>query len=62
MEKYYRCWKCGSITKGEKNKGTMCVMSAPYRISGICGGSLSEEISEEVYKALIEKWEQNKNK
>jgi hypothetical protein len=61
MEKYYRCWKCGNtITKGEKNKDSICTASASWRISGICGGSLSDEISETVYNSIIENWEKLK--
>lgn len=62
MEKYYRCWKCGnSVTKGEQNKGALCTMPVTYRISGVCGGSLTEEITEQVYNSMIEHFK-NKDK
>lgn len=55
-DKYYKCNKCGSsITVNDKN--VLCTTSAPYRTSGICGGSISVEISEEEYKETIARWE-----
>lgn len=52
---YYECNKCGnaiSITKGG-----MCATAVGYRVSGICGGSFTKEVSEvdTKWKEVIEK-------
>lgn len=57
-EKYYKCNKCGqSIVKGESAKDWPCGAFASYRVSGICGGSHSVEITEETYNSMIANWE-----
>lgn len=58
MEKYYRCWKCGNSISPQQ--GTMCMESMPVRTSGICGGSMTNEITQSEYVELIEKWAYNR--
>ncbi len=48
--RYFQCWKCGCKTKTDgKAPDYMCTNSFPVRISGICGGSFTNEITEEQY-------------
>lgn len=64
LPKYYRCDKCGQyITKVEtpNQMGGMCTGDASYRISGICGGSFSIEMTEEEYNAQLKEWENKRN-
>lgn len=51
MDKYYKCYKCGSSISD--TEGALCAFEAPYRISGICGGSMTEELTPEEYLKLI---------
>lgn len=61
--KYFRCNKCGqTITKAEypSQVSGMCMANASYRVSGICGGSFTVEMTEEEYNAQIQEWENNR--
>lgn len=62
--KYFRCNKCGqSITKveNEKQMNSMCTSGTSYRVSGICGGGFSNEMTEEEYNAQLKEWEDKRN-
>lgn len=63
MNKYYRCNKCGgSIFKTElKMVRPMCTAPMAGRTSGICGGSISTEITEEEYNTQLKEWEEKRN-
>lgn len=63
--RYFRCNKCGQyITKveNEKQLGVMCTGSFPWRTSGICGGSMTNEMTEEEYNTQLKAWEEARNK
>jgi hypothetical protein len=63
--KYFRCNKCGQhITKVENytQLNGMCTGSVTYRTSGICGGSFTNEMTEEQYNAQLKEWEEARNK
>lgn len=61
--KYFKCSKCGgSLTATKSNDGGMCVMPFGARVSGICGGGMSIEITEEEYNAQLKSWEELRNK
>lgn len=57
MSKYYECWKCGESVS--TTEGTLCAMPMSFRTSGICGGSCTNELSEEEFnnkwKEIIDK-------
>lgn len=58
--KYFRCDKCGkTITKIEKESEIkiICTSNINYRISGICGGGFSIEMTEEEYNTQLKEWE-----
>jgi len=40
----------------------MCTGSFPWRTSGICGGSMTNEMTEEEYNAQLKAWEEARNK
>ena len=52
---YYECNKCGQAISSSKDG--MCTTVAVYRVSGICGGSFSKEISDDntKWKEVIKK-------
>lgn len=55
-EKYYKCSKCGAVCHGLNDfdaKGTGCTASAPWRTSGICGGSFTIPINKAEYDLYI---------
>ena len=54
MKRYFQCWKCGAIIESESDQNPMCVASAPYRTSGICGGG-SIEITKDEYDKIYKK-------
>jgi len=63
--KYFRCSKCGNSVEevtfrkeaGILSEPTMCFEPFAARTSGICGGSLSKEITKKQYYALLDKWD-----
>lgn len=57
METCYKCSKCGQSITDNKGYGVVCPNSAPYRISGICGGSLIIPITKEEYDDQMKEWE-----
>jgi len=64
MEKYFRCNKCGSsMFKTElETMRPICTAPMAVRTSGICGGSISNEITEEEYNTQLKEWEEQRNK
>lgn len=48
MSKYYKCNKCGSSLAMDHDSA-ICTIAASYRISGICAGSISQEIDKKRY-------------
>lgn len=56
MNRYLRCWKCGTAVMTEGEPPLMCTMPMSVRTSGICGGSYEKEITEEEFwtEALTE--------
>jgi hypothetical protein len=61
-KRYFKCYKCGALTEtdnGEK-ANFMCCASMPVRISGICGGGFSIEITKDEYTSTIKKWENDR--
>ena len=65
MKRYFKCCKCGSyltITEdGKEVESIVCTAPMTIRISEICGGAFSIEITEEEYNATIAVWEKVKN-
>ena len=59
-EVFWKCWKCGSVTKSTNSFHSMCVTPITYRTSGICGGSFSVEITEEEYNNIVDGFKKNK--
>lgn len=62
-KRFFKCSRCGhSMTK---DYGLMCMEPVTFRTSGVCGGSLDEEITKEEYEKTLIKWEElrktNKN-
>jgi hypothetical protein len=64
MEKYFRCNKCGGAMFKTELETFRPICTAPMvgRTSGICGGSISNEITEEEYNTKIKEWEEQRNK
>lgn len=63
--RFFRCNKCGQyITKveNEKQLGGMCTGPMAVRTSGICGGSMTKEMTEEEYNTQLKEWEEIRNK
>ncbi len=61
--KYFRCNKCGQfITKVDdaRQMNGMCVGPFAARISGICGGSFTNEMTEKEYNAQLKEWEEKR--
>jgi hypothetical protein len=68
---YRRCWKCGRIVMLELTRRdgesfeeaankTMCLLSMPVRVSGICGGSYTVPATKEEYEQKVLEYEQSK--
>ncbi len=48
MKQYWECWKCGNYTVTDGDKPDfMCIAPMPARISGICGGNFTKEITKD---------------
>lgn len=66
--KYFRCNKCGNSVEeitfrkeaGILSERTMCTEPMAVRTSGICGGSISKEITMKQYRALLDKWDNDR--
>lgn len=58
MNKYYKCDRCGGslATNINTNHSIMCTLPVPYRTSGICGGSISSEITYKEYLNIKSMW------
>lgn len=59
MNKYYKCDRCGGslATNIHISYNTvMCTVPSPYRTSGICGGSISSEITHKEYLNIKSMW------
>jgi hypothetical protein len=52
---YYICSRCGGSVATNWDSAT-CTLPVSYRTSGICGGSISMEITEEDYKQTTSQW------
>jgi hypothetical protein len=48
MSKYYKCNKCGYSLAVDHNDA-ICTLAKSYRASGICSGSISQEIDKKRY-------------
>lgn len=55
MDKYYQCNRCGGSLAVNYDKAP-CTLQVSYRTSGICGGSISTEISEQEYQKVRSLW------
>jgi hypothetical protein len=55
MDKYYQCSRCGGSVAVNWDSA-MCTLRASYRTSGICGGSISMEITESDYNQVKSQW------
>jgi|LakMenE18May11ns_1017448.scaffolds.fasta_scaffold9663420_2 hypothetical protein len=62
--KYFICSKCGEVIRKVPNPSkidltnmTLCVNPMGVRTSGICGGSVTVEITEEEYNTKLKEWE-----
>lgn len=55
MDKYYQCNRCGGSLAVNHDKAP-CTLPVSYRTSGICGGSISTEISEVEYLKVKSLW------
>ena len=55
MSKYYKCNKCGS-SLAVNHDSAICTVAASYRVSGICGGSISQEIDKKEYLHIKSIW------
>lgn len=55
MDKYYQCNRCGGSLAVNYDKAP-CTLPVSYRTSGICGGSISTEISESEYQKVRSLW------
>jgi hypothetical protein len=62
--KYFICSKCGEVvikvpnpSKVDLTNMTLCVNPMGVRTSGICGGSVTVEITEEEYNTKLKEWE-----
>jgi transcription elongation factor Elf1 len=55
MDKYYQCSRCGGSVAVNCDSAT-CTYPASYRTSGICGGSISMEITETDYNQVRSQW------
>jgi len=57
MERYFECWKCGSYTTTDGIiPDYMCCASMAARISGICGGNFTKELTKNEVKEKEKKW------
>lgn len=63
MTRYFKCCKCGSITKSMNAPEAkqyypkfVCVADMAGRTSGICGGSFEIEIHEQEYIDQLIEW------
>lgn len=55
MSKYYKCNKCGS-SLAMNHDSAICTVAASYRSSGICAGSISQEIDKKEYLHIKSRW------
>jgi hypothetical protein len=55
MDRYYQCNRCGGSLATNYDKAP-CTLPTSYRTSGICGGSISTEISIEEYRKVTSRW------
>ena len=55
MVKYYQFSRCGGSVAVNWDNAT-CTLPASYRTSGICGGSISMEITESDYNQVKSQW------
>jgi len=55
MSKFYICSRCGGSVATNWDSAT-CTLPVSYRTSGICGGSISMEITEDDYKQTVSQW------
>jgi uncharacterized CHY-type Zn-finger protein len=55
MDKYYQCNKCGGSLAVNHDKAP-CTLPVSYRTSGICGGSISNEITHSEYLNIKSLW------
>ena len=57
MKRYWECGKCGSYTVTDGDKPDfMCSAPMPARISGICCGSFTKELTKIEVKEKEKNW------